>query len=279
MRFPSVLLGLALFAASTILSTAASAAGQTPAPAGPERWISQWDEGVCRLVRARGDPPTEPYLMLEVIPGSETVELWLVNPDLDLPRNRGFANVSMRLEPGGAEHSIYVHGYNFRGDRYYVLYLPATLSLDTLASANALRLDRSGRQLLAMPLPPFQQALPVLRDCMNDLLRSWGFDPGMYNALRQPPRSVGNIASWVSDGDYPYSALRDNHSGRTVARVTVGADGRARNCAILVSAGHEALDSRTCAVSRRGRFDPALDAEGRPTEAPLIYSITWRIQG
>ena len=264
-------------------ATAVVAAPITPssgvrAQTAPERWISQWDEGVCRLVRTRGEPPA-PYLMFEVIPGAQGVELWLVNPELDLPRNRGFNNVSLQLEPDGSVHDVYVHGYDYRGDRYFVVYLPPTLSLETLASAATIQLARSRRQLLAMPLPPVQRALPVLRDWTNDLLRSWGFDPAMYNALQRPPRSVGNIASWVSDGGYPYAALRENHSGRAVVRVTIGTDGRARDCAPIISSGDRALDRRTCDISRRGRFEPALDSAGQPTEAPLIYSITWRIYG
>jgi TonB family protein len=120
--------------------------------------------------------------------------------------------------------------------------------------------------------------VPVMRNCIDDQLRRWGFDPAMYSALQRRPRSVGHIASWVSSGDYPTDALLHGHQGRTAVRVTIGADGIARNCAVIQSSGDRALDHSTCEVSRRGRFDPALDAQGRPVEALLVYSITWMIR-
>jgi TonB family protein len=173
---------------------------------------------------------------------------------------------------------VHGRGYDWQGSKYFLLYLPREISLDTLASATSLRLERSGRRLLDVPVPSLQRAVPVARQCMNDVLREWGFDPETYNALRQPPRSIGSIAGWVDSVDYPTSALLDGRSGRSIVRVTVGTDGRARDCATVVSSGDAALDRRTCVVADRGRFEPALDRDGRPTEAPYVYSINWRFQ-
>ena len=56
-----------------------------PVPQAPrERWISEWGEGVCKLVRARG---SSPYLVVEVVPGSLYAELSLINPDFSSRSN------------------------------------------------------------------------------------------------------------------------------------------------------------------------------------------------
>jgi hypothetical protein len=76
------------------------APGSARAEAVPERWVSDWGEGVCKLVRARGEP-LEPSFMFEIVPGSDSLELWLVNPDLHLGQNRRVGGVTVALDPGG----------------------------------------------------------------------------------------------------------------------------------------------------------------------------------
>lgn len=275
----SLLLGLALSLAWAGGAVAASAAGQGQADAAGGYWIPQRESGVCKLVRLEGRP-LRPVMRLEIIPGSQTAELWLINSRLRLPPRRDYAGLSIRTEPDGALHSnVYGRGYDWQGSKYFLLYLPPEMSLETLASANSLRLERSGRRLLDIPIPSLERALPAVRHCMSEVLRDWGFDPDAYNALLQPPRSIGRIADWVNSRDYPTQALLDGRGGRSIVRVTVGADGRARDCSTVVSSGDVALDRTTCAIADRGRFEPALDRDGRPTEAPYIYSVSWRFQG
>ena len=261
-----------------MLAMVAAWPGPVRAQEVPERWISEWGEGVCKLARARGDPPS-PYFMFELVPGSESLELWLVNPEVDLGSRQRIEDAAVSLGPGGeASARALIERYNYRGDRYYVVYGLSTSALDHLTTASSIRLDRSERRLLEMALPDMSRAVPVLRQCVDDQLRRWGLDPAMYNALQRPPRTTRNMASLVSSSDYPIQALSAGHSGRSVVRVTVGADAAARDCRVIQSSGHVELDRRTCDISRRASFAPALDAEGRPTEAVYVYSIRWMIR-
>ena len=261
-----------------MLAMLAAPLGPAGAQEIPERWISEWGDGVCKLVRARGQPPS-PYFMFELVPGSESLEFWLVNPNLEVGSRQRIEDAAIILGPGGAAGArALIERYNYRGDRYYVVYGLSTSALNDLATASSIRLDRSERRLLEIPLPDMSRAVPVLRQCVDDQLRRWGLDPAMYNALQRPPRTTRNMASLVSSGDYPVHALSAGHSGRSVVRVTVGADATARDCRVIQSSGHVELDRRTCDISRRASFEPALDAQGRPTEAIYVYSIRWMIR-
>jgi periplasmic protein TonB len=88
----------------------------------------------------------------------------------------------------------------------------------------------------------------------------------------------GNPGSWATTNDYPSRALREERAGVTGFRVTVGPDGRASNCTITSSSGSPDLDEATCAnVTRRARFNPAMDGEGKPTTGSYSGRIRWVI--
>jgi protein TonB len=102
----------------------------------------------------------------------------------------------------------------------------------------------------------------------------------------QPPRTVqpaaarANLASYVSNDDYPASALRNEEQGTTGFRLTVGPDGRVSNCVVTSSSGSSALDAATCRIMRsRARFTPARNNLGENTTDTVNSRIVWRIQG
>jgi protein TonB len=96
----------------------------------------------------------------------------------------------------------------------------------------------------------------------------------------EPARARANLASYVSNDDYPASALRNEEQGTTGFRLTVGPDGRVSNCVVTSSSGSSALDAATCRLMRsRARFTPARDNTGASTTDTVNSRITWRIQG
>ena len=96
----------------------------------------------------------------------------------------------------------------------------------------------------------------------------------------EPARARANLASYVSNDDYPSSALRNNEEGTTGFRLTVGPNGRVTSCTVTSSSGSSALDNATCRIMRsRARFTPARDSNGQPTTDTVSARIAWRIQG
>jgi len=92
-----------------------------------------------------------------------------------------------------------------------------------------------------------------------------------------PAQPRGNPGSWATDADYPQKALREERSGTTGFRVTVGTDGRVVDCTITSSSGSPDLDEATCKnVTRRARFKPALE-DGQPVQSTYTNRIRWVI--
>jgi periplasmic protein TonB len=97
-------------------------------------------------------------------------------------------------------------------------------------------------------------------------------------AKRPNPVPKGNPGNWANTNDYPSRALQQEREGTTGFRVTVGPNGRVTDCQITSSSGHPDLDQATCTnVTRRARFDPALDGNGQPTTGSYSNRVRWQI--
>lgn len=108
--------------------------------------------------------------------------------------------------------------------------------------------------------------------CLTELERT---DPGSGAPFAVPPRLT---VSPVTESDYPPAALRSVIQGRVVLDITISAQGLVSRCDVGLSSGYTMLDEVSCpAVSRRAIFVPALDVEGRPTEAAVKLPIVWKI--
>jgi len=96
-----------------------------------------------------------------------------------------------------------------------------------------------------------------------------------------PPKPVsltprGSPQSWVTNDDYPPSALRAGQEGTTRYRLTIDASGRVTGCQVTASSGTSTLDSAVCSLlTRRARFNPGTDSAGNKTGGIFSGSFRW----
>ncbi|HKT16084.1 MAG TPA: TonB family protein [Allosphingosinicella sp.] len=92
----------------------------------------------------------------------------------------------------------------------------------------------------------------------------------------EPARAKANLASYVSNDDYPDAALRNEEQGVTAFRLEVGPDGRVVNCTVTSSSGSTTLDNATCRIMKsRARFTPATDSSGKKVSDSTSSRIRW----
>jgi protein TonB len=124
--------------------------------------------------------------------------------------------------------------------------------------------------------PPLPQSLPGPLVEAQPAARVEPPPPPPPPAKLQSARAKANLASYVSDSDYPASAIRSEEQGTTRFRLTVGPDGRVKDCAVTTSSGSSALDSATCRIMKnRARFVPARESSGEPTSDTVSSGIRW----
>ncbi len=95
-------------------------------------------------------------------------------------------------------------------------------------------------------------------------------------AISKAAAARGNPSSWVTNDDYPPAAIRSGDQGSVGVSFTINGEGRVENCQVTSSSGSALLDRTTCQlVTRRGRYSPALDAAGNPTNQRQSLRFRW----
>lgn len=99
-----------------------------------------------------------------------------------------------------------------------------------------------------------------------------------WRIAKPPPPRQGNLAGYVSMDDYPAEALRKGEQGVVEVRLDIDVAGHVSACTVTQSSGSTILDGATCRLlSRRARFSPARDAQGRPVPDSYTQRIAWRL--
>ncbi|MEA3029289.1 MAG: hypothetical protein QOG13_614 [Sphingomonadales bacterium] len=95
-----------------------------------------------------------------------------------------------------------------------------------------------------------------------------------------PPVRTANLASYLSDLDYPVEAIRAGVQGRVTFILEVSPTGIVTDCHIVSSSGSDLLDRTTCRLmTERPRFAPARDAAGNATTDYVTSTVVWRLPG
>jgi periplasmic protein TonB len=125
------------------------------------------------------------------------------------------------------------------------------------------------------PLPPVQQMV-IYDPPEAPAPRVEIAPPAEPQRTVKPARARANLASYVSDEDYPSSAVRNEEQGTTRFRLAVGADGRVADCTVTGSSGSSALDSATCRLMKqRAKFTAARNSSGQATPDSVASAIRW----
>jgi TonB family protein len=248
-----------------------SAAQQRHAPV----WQMDWGDQYCSLVRLP-DAETPYAVALRALPGLGFSNLLLLARGSQRPP----ATIdSITLFPSGRSFEV-SSNMEVVGDGSRAVSLRALPMTfwEALAGSDRLELRLGSRSVARIHLTQASPAVQALRRCVSDALREWGVDEAAMNALQRRPVSLNALG--IDDQDYPREAIRQNIQGRVVVRIDVSAQGRATACAAVASSHTHVIDAAACnAALTRARFRPALDANGLPTAAQIVTTVTFLMPG
>ena len=127
-----------------------------------------------------------------------------------------------------------------------------------------------------VPIPDPPVPIPRSTGSLVPMPRATPSVAPRFDPLPAAPRN-GPIG-WITNNDYPGSALRREEEGTARYSLTIGANGRVEDCRITGSTGSSQLDAATCRfIERRARFDPAKDADGKAVAGTYSGQVTWQI--
>lgn len=145
------------------------------------------------------------------------------------------------------------------------------------AAVKDLTLSIRGRRPVRFEFRSLAKPFAQLRHCTTTLVESWGYDPQVQASLTRPATPATSAADWLRTDDFPIGAAMAGHNGLVQFRLDVDAEGKIAGCYVLARTNPDDFADTTCrAVSKRGKFEPALDAEGKPVRSFFIRKVHWQ---
>jgi TonB family protein len=121
-------------------------------------------------------------------------------------------------------------------------------------------------------------AMAALKNCEDEKMRKWGIDPAAWRLMKSHPIPVKPLYEKFSSFDYPGMAAAYDVTGDVVARLYVTDDGHVKDCEAANPSKYNGFEMAVCAVLRTARFQPAIDASGKPAASPYVAVVSFRMQ-
>lgn len=303
-------------AATLALCPSAALAAKDPLTLKPiSAWQVDYAEDRCRLIRKFGDEENTVFAVFDRYGPGESFRLTLAGEPVRGPR-AARSNLSTRIaspEPllalsvrfGPHEDVQKLVTYNGSFGEHSALIVAesarlgpvsgtgkqppkevesaklAQLAMPARAREKAVRYLEIGRPLSrAVVLETGSMAGPfaALDTCVEDLIGTWGVDIEKHKTLLRPALPSNDPGTWIASEDYPDAMISAGQAALVEFRLNIGADGLPTACYIQSTTRPKEFDDTVCrAVMSRARFDPALDAEGKPIASYYRNSVRFQI--
>ena len=153
---------------------------------------------------------------------------------------------------------------------------PTNITPEQEALVRDLTILTGNRKSYRLALGSMAAPMRTLRGCTTDLVKHWGLDPTEQASLARRPTPISNPGSWMNSGDYPSAMLRIGGNGMVQFRLDISETGSIAACHIQSRTNPDAFADLSCKlISKRGRFTPALDRNGKPVKSYFVSSVRW----
>lgn len=286
---------LALAAVSTVLISAPALAEPVEIkPSSP--WNADFGENRCRLARFFGEGEGRHIVFFEQYWPDDRVGLTVGGPSYKAFRSRQRTNLKffegqapLRTEPFTGTIGSFGEGVVFSSvdltngtvegdDNNATTTGLAQLGAEAAKQVEFVSLQQRGHEVRLMT-GPLGEGFAVLNRCAQDLVSSWGLDLEKHRTATRLPRwtNADAVIRKITSA-YPRGALVDGEQGITRMRVIVSETGTVEDCTIIKATETERLESPACTAMREARFEPALDAGGKPMRSYFAESIVYQVR-
>jgi TonB family protein len=183
---------------------------------------------------------------------------------------------ALKLRFGDTEFDTAYEGWSLpdRQVRATKFHIDAS-ALAALRNARSIAIEADDGVSAALVPDQTSAAFAMLQTCGARLLQAVGVDPAA-EAKAVTPAEKETPENWLSYDNYPPDALRRHEGGTTMMLWTIDLKGHVRDCRIIASSGSKSLDDAACkAITRNGRYKPALDAAGTPIVSHETQKVVW----
>lgn len=253
------------------LLSGAQAAAEPLQPIG--KWNLDAGENACVLAHRFGTPDQTWSVGFKSHVGAPQMDVVLIGPrGWDIGQD-GVATVTLR--PSGATFSGGGYTASLQGGMPMRRISVDHALLDAMPTTTELAIGTKRNTTISFAIPTSAGAFAALKSCDEQLLQSWGVDPARFRRM-VPPGQPGfvDLSKYLMADDYPEHA--EPASGKTMALLSLDADGKVKTCRVIESSGTPELDARTCQIAvSRLRYPPIRNAAGQNVESWTVLALNW----
>jgi hypothetical protein len=263
-------------------------------------WHIDYADDRCRLARQFGAGDEQVYAFFDRYGPTEYFRLTLAGKPVKTPIEK--ADATLQFGPTEAEQKIMTWNGNL-GKMPALIFAnsirlaPATAAEFAAATKSDkdewidfapigearqkaikyLTVGKPLRRAVTLETGPMRAPFMALDKCIDNLMTTWGIDTEKHKVLTRKATPQQSPGKWVVSSDYPLDMLSSGQPAIVEFRLSVGPDGTPTACHIQSTTRPKEFDDAVCkSVMRRARFDPALDAAGKPLAS--YYRNTVRFQ-
>lgn len=259
-----------------LLSLSAAAVPAPPRPLQPTGpWDVDYGETQCAALRSYGDKANPTTLAIRPAPNGETYEL-LVG------RKGGGPDFAEEYEGsvdfgGGAINTWSLHYGTRKGRLTIDQFRISAQEMIQARTAGLVTFRRKGDRDVSFTLANMPALLKSLETCTADLKQYWNMEPPERDKIAVPAK--GDVRQVFNPYDYPSAAMTNHQEGTVQYLLLIDETGKVADCHVVKASGVPVLDGMGCQViAQRARFQPALDAQGKPIKSSYVTpTVTWRI--
>ena len=265
------------------------------------KWVVEYADDSCRLTRSFGVGDGQVILVIDQFEPGDSFSLIFAGKRI-VPRHHVSPTAArIRFGPNEAESEIEGMPGEAGGHRAFIVMGQPRLAAPTEAqklawkepdkgvieppigearerAATWLELNGLLRQDLRLETGPMDKPLAALRACSWDTVKMWGLDAEQQKLRTRRPYPSVPSHSWFKPEEYPEKMLQRGYQGKINFRVMIDEKGAIESCHIQESTRPKEFDDLVCrSVMRRARFEPALDAQGKPLRSYWRQTVNYRI--
>lgn len=253
----------------------ASAAMAQPAPRKPTAaWVVDFHASQCVAFRTYGTEENPLHLVLKSPPLGDAMQVTVMR------RGSAAAGAAQVEATVGVDDrpvvraNMLMFGAKDEKLRLYRLNMPSS---DFAAVKEAKRLAiRSEGLNETFALSQMGPLLKIMDDCAADLRKVWNITDTTGEQSPLATRAVADLVKLFSSLDYPAIALQKGQSGIVSFALLIDEQGRVADCTVMDTSGVASLDAQTCSVlTRRAKFKPGRDRDGKPAKDAITGRIKW----
>jgi outer membrane biosynthesis protein TonB len=140
-----------------------------------------------------------------------------------------------------------------------------------------LQVTEPGGRKVILKTGSMKRAVALMRECGNEQLAGWGFDPAVMQRIAYPASSNRSLADLFDSNDYPSRALFMGSEAIVSARLHVGADGKVARCVSLTPYKEPSFGEVVCRNLSRATFQPAKLADGTAVPDMVVANIRFQM--